>query len=67
MIGKAKALLVTVHKDRRGSYFIEMALVVIGIALAVFTAASGLASQGIAPTYDEITNKLQNATVPDIN
>ncbi|MFZ5632141.1 MAG: hypothetical protein ACOY40_04775 [Bacillota bacterium] len=66
MAHRVKEAVMDLHGDRRGSYFIEMALVVIGVALTVFTAASGLANNGIAPKYSAITQEIQSVTVPDL-
>jgi Flp pilus assembly pilin Flp len=59
-------MFTALYKDQRGSYFVEMALVLIGVALAVFTAASGLANNGVVPKYTAITTEIQNVTVPDL-
>lgn len=66
MFKKAKGFLGELHNDQKGSYFVEMALVLIGVALAVFTAANTLATSGIVPKYTEITTKIQAVNVPDL-
>lgn len=66
MLKEVKKLVVALHSDQEGSYFVEMALVVIGVALTVFAAAQGLANNGITPTYNRISTELGTATVPDI-
>ena len=66
MFKQVKIFLQYLDRDQQGSYFIEMALVVIGVALTVFAAAQSLASEGIAQTYSNIEGKLKDATVPDI-
>lgn len=66
MLKKAKGYIGVLHNDQKGSYFVEMALVLIGVALAVFTAANGLATQGIAPRFNEIQSRLGEVTVPDL-
>lgn len=67
MIKKAKEMLAALHEDQGGSYFVEVALVLIGVAFVVFTAAHGLANDGIVPKYDDISTEIQNATVPTLN
>jgi hypothetical protein len=67
MFKKAKSILAELHQNEGGSYFVEMALVLIGVAFVVFNAASGLASEGIAPKYTEIQGKIENVTVPNLN
>lgn len=66
MFKEGKEILKALHSHQKGSYFVEMALVVIGVALTVFAAAQGLANNGITPTYNKITQELGNATVPQI-
>ena len=66
MFKKAKGFIGVLHNDQKGSYFVEMALVLIGVALSVFVAASGLAANGIAPRFNDITTQLQGVTVPDL-
>lgn len=63
---KAKGLVAVLNRDQRGSYFVEMALVLIGVAMAVFFSASNLSTNGIAPKYSEITTEIQNVDVPDL-
>lgn len=66
MVKKVKEMLVALHDDEGGSYFVEMALVLIGVAFVVFTAASGLADDGIVPKYDAISTEIQSVSVPDL-
>jgi len=63
---KAKGILTSIHNDEKGSYFVEMALVLIGVALTVFVSASGLSTNGIAPKYTSITTEITNVAVPDL-
>ena len=63
MIKKVKEMLVALHEDQGGSYFVEMALVLIGVAFVVFTAASGLANEGIVPQYNDISAEIQDVEV----
>lgn len=67
MIKKIKGFAKALHGDEKGSYFVEMALVLIGVALAVFAAASGLATNALVPKYNAITTEIQGVTVPDLN
>ncbi len=67
MIKKVRGFAEALHRDEKGSYFVEVALVLIGVALAVFTAANGLASNALVPKYSEITNKISNVSVPNLN
>ena len=64
MFKKAKGFLGELHNDQKGSYFVEMALVLIGVALAVFTAANTLATGGIAPKYTEIKDYILTVHTP---
>ena len=66
MYQKAKKFMAKVHKEENGSYMVEMALVLIGVALTVYAAASGLASDAIVPAYDGITTELGSVDVPDL-
>ena len=66
MFKKAKGFFEELHNDQKGSYFVEMALVLIGVALSVFVAAGGLATNGIVPKYTAITTQIQAVTVPDL-
>ncbi|MCL4441582.1 MAG: hypothetical protein M1609_13625 [Firmicutes bacterium] len=66
MFKEVQMFLEALHSDQKGSYFVEMALVVIGVALTVFAAAQGLANNGITPTYNRISTEIGNATVPNI-
>jgi len=66
MFKKAKEMLVALHEDQGGSYFVEMALVLIGVAFVVFNAASGLANDGIVPKYTGITEKIKDVIVPTL-
>lgn len=67
MIKKVGSLVKALHRDEKGSYFMEMALVLIGVALAVFSAANELASNALVPKYNSITTEIQNVTVPNLN
>ena len=67
MLFKFKNLVVELNKDQGGSYFVEMALVLIGVAFVVFTAASGLATNGIVPKYTGMTTEITSVPVPDLN
>ncbi|MCL6478986.1 MAG: hypothetical protein K6T65_11310 [Peptococcaceae bacterium] len=67
MFQKAKGILAELHQNEGGSYFVEMALVLIGVAFVVFNSAAGLATDGIAPKYDDITTRIQGVTVPTLN
>jgi len=66
MFQKAKGILNAIHHDQEGSYFVEMALVLIGVGLTVFVAASGLSTNGIVPKYNSISTEIQAVTVPDL-
>jgi len=66
MLRNAKAILTAIHKDQKGSYFVEMALVLIGVGLTVFVAASGLSTNGIVPKYNDISTQIQAVSVPDL-
>jgi len=66
MIQKLKGILAEIHKDEKGSYFVEMALVLVGVGLTVFVAASGLATNGIVPKYTGISTEIQGVSVPDL-
>lgn len=65
MFKMAKVFAASIHHDQGGSYFVEMALVLIGVALSVFLAASGLATNGIVPKYEDITNWIDSVDVPE--
>lgn len=54
------------YKDERGNYFVEMALALIVITLAIVTTAGSLTSQGITPKYNGINTELQSVSVPDL-
>lgn len=66
MFQKAKSALSQLHQNQEGSYMVEMALVLIGVALTVYAAASNLSSDALVPTYNEITDNLQEVDVPDL-
>lgn len=66
MIKKVKNALVKFHQEKNGSYMVEMALVLVGVALTVFVAASNLSTDGIIPKYEGITTEVSNVTVPDL-
>ena len=66
MFKTVKNLTVKLHQDQGGSYFVEMALVLIGVALVVFTSASGLATNGIVPKYTGISTEIQSVSIPDL-
>ena len=66
MFKKAKSLLTGLHKSEEGSYMVEMALVLIGVALTVYAAASGLSNDALVPTYEGITTELESVNVPDL-
>ena len=66
MFKKAKRILAGIHGNQSGSYMVEMALVLIGVALTVYTAASGLSNNAIVPKYNSISQEIQNVTVPDL-
>jgi Flp pilus assembly pilin Flp len=62
MFKKGAAVLKSNSPKRGGgSYFVEMALVLVGVALAVFTAASNLSTNGIVPKYNSITTEMPGA------
>ncbi|HBV98025.1 MAG: hypothetical protein JL50_01040 [Peptococcaceae bacterium BICA1-7] len=67
MTKKAKKVMVALHEDQGGSYFVEMALVLIGVAFVVFNAASGLANDGIVPKYNNISTQIQGVAVPSLD
>ena len=64
MFQKAKGILTAIHNDEKGSYFVEMALVLIGVGLTVFVAASGLANNGIVPKYTDIKTYISGINTP---
>jgi len=66
MFKKSIGVLNVLHGNESGSYFVEMALVLIGVALAVFSAANSLSTGGIVPKYNAITTEINSAAVPDI-
>ncbi|MCL6479781.1 MAG: hypothetical protein K6T65_15505 [Peptococcaceae bacterium] len=66
MIKKVNEFIGALHRNENGSYFVEMALVLIGVALAVFTAANGLANNAIVPKYNSISTEIQDVDVPDL-
>jgi len=66
MFQKTKGIFSAIHNDEKGSYFVEMALVLIGVGLTVFVAASGLSTNGIVPKYNSITTEITNVAVPDL-
>ncbi len=66
MLKKAKDLLVRIHREESGSYMVEMALVLVGVALTVFLAASTLSTDGIIPKYNDITDEIKDVAVPDL-
>lgn len=66
MIKKLKCIVNTLHNDQKGSYFVEMALVLIGVALTVFVAASGLSNNAITPKYNGISTEIQSVPVPNL-
>lgn len=66
MIQNAWEMLKKLNRDSSGSYMVEMALVLIGVALTVYGAASGLANNAIVPQYDTITSKIHGVSVPDL-
>lgn len=67
MFKKVKEMLTALHEDQGGSYFVEVALVLIGVAFVVFSAAAGLANDGIVPKYEDISDEIEGATVPTLN
>ncbi|KJS02166.1 MAG: hypothetical protein VR68_03910 [Peptococcaceae bacterium BRH_c4a] len=64
MFQKSKEILTAIHHDQKGSYFVEMALVLIGVGLTVFVAASGLANNGIVPKYTDIKTYISGINTP---
>ena len=64
MLQRARGLLCAIHRDQKGSYFVEMTLVLVG--LTVFVAASGLATNGIVPKYTGMSTEIQAVSVPDL-
>lgn len=66
MFSKAKKVFQQLHREETGSYMVEMALVLIGVALATFMAASNLSSGGIVPKYDAIRTEITNVAIPDL-
>lgn len=66
MIERAKGLLKGLLADQEGSYMVEMALVLIGVALTVYGAASELSDSAIVPKYGEITRRIENVEVPGL-
>ena len=66
MLQRARGLLCAIHRDQKGSYFVEMALVLVGVGLTVFVAASGLATNGIVPKYTGMSTEIQGVSVPDL-
>ena len=66
MFKKAKGFLEVLHRSEEGSYMVEMALVLIGVALTVYAAASGLSNDAIVPTYNSIATELESVEVPDL-
>ncbi|MCL6612755.1 MAG: hypothetical protein K6T66_14560 [Peptococcaceae bacterium] len=64
MMKKVKGFAEALHGDEKGSYFVEMALVLIGVALAVFSAASGLTNNALVPKYNSISNYINNVNPP---
>ncbi|NTW06149.1 MAG: hypothetical protein HGA27_08555 [Peptococcaceae bacterium] len=52
--------------EEKGSYMVEMALVLVGVALTVFVAASSLSTDGIVPKYESIKNEVLSVPVPDL-
>jgi hypothetical protein len=63
---KVRQVLGSLRSGQRGSYFVEMALVLLGVALAVFTSASSLSTEGVVPKYNDITTEIKNVYVPDL-
>lgn len=61
-----KSLMSNLHNNQKGSYFVEMALVLIGVALTVFVAASGLSNNAITPKYNGISTEIQSVPVPNL-
>ncbi|MFZ5648130.1 MAG: hypothetical protein ACOY30_10990 [Bacillota bacterium] len=66
MLKKVKGFVVALHNNERGGYFLEMALTLIGVGLAIYGAASGLSNNGIKPKYDSITTEVSGVSVPDL-
>ena len=66
MFQKARDFVVSIHKDENGSYMVEMALVLIGVALTVYAAASSLSTDAIVPTYNSIATELESVDVPNL-
>ncbi len=67
MIKKIAGLTKVLCRDEKGSYFVEMALMLMGVALVVFLAASELSSDTLVPKYNEISNKINSVQVPNLN
>lgn len=66
VIKKVKNVLLLFHNEEKGSYMVEMALVLVGVALTVFMAASNLSTEGIIPQYEAITDEVKGVAVPDL-
>lgn len=66
MFIKAKRYLANLHNDQSGSYMVEMALVLIGVALTVYGAAAGLSNNAIVPQYNTISTRIQAVNVPSL-
>ncbi len=54
------------YRDENGNYFVEMALALIVITLAIVSNASSMTTTGISPKYTGITTELQGVSVPDL-
>ncbi len=67
MLKEFKKLLVKIHSEESGSYMVEMALVLVGVALTVFAAASALSTNGIIPKYNDITDEIKDVAVPSLS
>jgi hypothetical protein len=59
-------LIFKLFNEEKGSYMVEMALVLVGVALTVFVAASSLSTDGIVPKYESIKNEVLSVPVPDL-
>jgi Flp pilus assembly pilin Flp len=66
MIKKVKRFIGDLNKDQNGSYMVEAALVMVGVALTVYAAAAGLSNNAIVPKYNGISTQIQSLPVPDL-
>lgn len=67
MLKKVGNFIKRLHEDEGGNYFVEMALVLILLTLAIAGNATNLQTQGIAPKYTGITTELNAVSVPTLH